>query len=324
MLSDDILLRAEHVTRRFRTPSGRQLTACDDVSLQIHRGKTLGLLGESGCGKSTFAKMLVGIQPPSQGHIYLGERDIASLKGEELRQNCRHIQMVFQDPAEAFNPKMKIWEIVTEPLTNLGLLKRSQCREKARELLAQVELTEDFLDRLPHTMSGGQRQRVGIARALALDPELIICDEATSALDVSIQQTITRLLVKLQREKGLAYIFIGHDPALVQSLSHWVAVMYLGSVVEIIPGAQLCTGSEHPYTKALLGAMFTLDMDFDRPIDSIDTEPPTAVERGDRCAFCDRCACCSRLCREKKPVLKELGSDHWVACHHVHGEKGLL
>lgn len=310
----EVLLRADHVTREFRNPDGRILTACRDVSLELHAGETLGILGESGCGKSSFVKMLVNIYPPTFGAIYYQGQNISALRGEAARQNCRHIQMVFQDPAEAFNPKMKIWEIVTEPLMNLKLIRACERKTKARELLSQVELPEEMIDRYPHSMSGGQRQRVGIARALALNPEIIICDEATSALDVSIQKTILELLVKLQREKNISYIFIGHDPAMVQSISHRVAVMYLGSVVEILPGEDLLTKAAHPYTRALLDSMFTLDMDFSRPIPTLDSEVPVAVDLPQACPFADRCSYREDRCLQELPVLREMEHNHLVAC----------
>ena len=310
----EVLLKAEHVCKEFKTPDRRTLTACRDICLTLSPGETLGILGESGCGKSSFVKMLVGIYPPDSGAIYYRGKNISGLKGEAFRQNCRHIQMVFQDPAEAFNPRMKIWEIVTEPLANLKLIPRRDRKAKAKELLRQVELPESMLERYPHSMSGGQRQRVGIARALALEPEIIICDEATSALDVSIQQTVVELLVRLQKEHGFSYIFIGHDPALVQSLSHRVAVMYLGSVVEVLPGKDLFRKAVHPYTRALLSSMFTLDMDFEQEIPRLDSEVPVAVDLPQACPFANRCSFREDRCLEGLPVLREIEPGHLAAC----------
>ena len=189
----DIVLEAKHVVKQFPASDGRLLTACNDVTLNVYRGKTLGIVGESGCGKSTFVRMLTQMDTPTSG------KDILHLKGAERRLNRQNLQMVFQDPLASFNPKMKVMDILTEPLRNFGRLKRADREAKARELLRMVELPEDFVYRYPHSMSGGQRQRIGIARALALAPEILVCDEATSALDVSIQETIIQLLVRLQR-----------------------------------------------------------------------------------------------------------------------------
>ena len=241
----DIVLEAKHVVKQFPASDGRLLTACNDVTLNVYRGKTLGIVGESGCGKSTFVRMLTQMDTPTSGEILLHGKDILHLKGEERRLNRQNLQMVFQDPLASFNPKMKVMDILTEPLRNFGRLKRADREAKARELLRMVELPEDFVYRYPHSMSGGQRQRIGIARALALEPEILVCDEATSALDVSIQETIIQLLVRLQREKQISIVFICHDLALVQSFSHQIAVMYLGHVVEVIPGEQVARGALH-------------------------------------------------------------------------------
>jgi len=197
----DIVLEAKHVVKQFPASDGRLLTACNDVTLNVYRGKTLGIVGESGCGKSTFVRMLTQMDTPTSGEILLHGKDILHLKGEERRLNRQNLQMVFQDPLASFNPKMKVMDILTEPLRNFGRLKRADREAKARELLRMVELPEDFVYRYPHSMSGGQRQRIGIARALALEPEILVCDEATSALDVSIQETIIQLLGKANQHR---------------------------------------------------------------------------------------------------------------------------
>ena len=225
--------------------------------------------------------------------------------------------MVFQDPLASFNPKMKVMDILTEPLRNFGRLKRADREAKARELLRMVELPEDFVYRYPHSMSGGQRQRIGIARALALEPEILVCDEATSALDVSIQETIIQLLVRLQREKQISIVFICHDLALVQSFSHQIAVMYLGHVVEVIPGEQVARGALHPYTQALLSALFSIHMEQGKKIESIQGEAPSPLDIPQGCPFQNRCPHCGERCRREKPQLVEVGPDHLVACHEV-------
>lgn len=311
----EVIMEANHITKKFPASGGRTLLACNDVNLKVYRGQTLGIVGESGCGKSTFVKMIVQMFPPTEGEILYDGRDITKLKGEELRQSRRKIQMVFQDPSAAFHPKMKIVDIVTEPLTNFGLLSKSKKEEKAKELLRLVDLPEDFIYRYPHNMSGGQRQRVGIARALALEPEIIVCDEATSALDVSVQDRVIELLVKLQKEKGISFVFICHDMALVQSFAHQVAVMYLGNIVEVLPGNEVGTNAQHPYTQAMLGAIFSTRMDFTKKIESIESEAPSPVDVPPGCPFQNRCDRCMDICKTQKPQLMEIEPDHMAACH---------
>ncbi len=311
----DLILEAKHVTRRFPAAGGRQLVACNDVNLKMYKGKTLGLVGESGCGKSTFMRFLVWLDTPSEGEILFRGKDITKLKGKELWENRQHIQMVFQDPSTSFNPKMKIRDIVCEPLLNFKRIKPSQKESKARELLEMVELPGDFADRYPHNMSGGQRQRVAIARALALEPEIIVMDEATSALDVSVQETVIELITRLQREKDVTIGFICHNLGLIQSFSHQIAVMYLGNIVEIMPGEGMANVCCHPYSKALLDAVFDTRMDFSKKIEIIKGEPPSPLDVPKGCPFQDRCDRCLDICREKKPELKELEPGHEVSCH---------
>lgn len=310
-----VILEAKHVTKKFTTSAGRSLLACDDINLVVRKGQTLGIVGESGCGKSSFVKMIVQMYPPTEGEIIYNGKDITKFKGEELRQCRRKIQMVFQDPASAFHSKMKVVDIVTEPLMNFGLIKRSEKEAKAKELLRLVDLPEDFIYRFPHDMSGGQRQRVGIARALALEPEIIVCDEATSALDVSVQDRVIELLVKLQREKGISFVFICHDMALIQSFAHQVAVMYLGNIVEVLPGGEVGEKAAHPYTQAMLGAIFSTRMDFSKKIESIESEAPSPVDVPSGCPFQNRCDRCMEICKVQKPKLVEIGEDHLAACH---------
>ncbi|MGI6007651.1 MAG: oligopeptide/dipeptide ABC transporter ATP-binding protein [Ruminococcus sp.] len=311
----ELILEARHITKKYPASNGRMLVANNDVSLNMYRGRTLGVVGESGCGKSTFMRMVVSLEEPTEGEILYRGQDITKLKGEKLRQHRQHIQMVFQDPMAAFSPKMKIMDIICEPLLNFKRIKKSEKEAVARKYLEMVELPGDFALRYPHNMSGGQRQRVGIARALTLEPEIIICDEATAALDVSVQKTIIELLVRLQKEKNISIGFICHDVALVQSMAHQVAVMYLGNIVEILPGEKVAKSSMHPYTKALTGAIFDLEMDFDRPIDSIESDAPSPLDVPEGCPFQDRCGRCMEICRKERPVLKVVGKDHQVACH---------
>ncbi len=303
------------MTKKYPAPNHRTLVANNDISLNFYRGRTLGVVGESGCGKSTFMRMVVSLEAPTEGEILYRGQDITRLRGEALRRHRQKIQMVFQDPSAAFSPKMKVMDIVCEPLLNFKRIKKSEKEETARRLLEMVELPGDFARRYPHSMSGGQRQRVGIARALALEPEIIVCDEATSALDVSVQKTVVELLVRLQREKDISYGFICHDMALVQSLSHQVAVMYLGNIMEILPGDKVAAGCLHPYTQAMVGAIFDLHMDFSHPIRSIDSEAPSPLDAPAGCPFQSRCDRCMGICRQERPVLREAAPEHQVACH---------
>ena len=312
---NEVVLEARHITRRFPASGGRTLVANDDISLKFYKGKTLGLVGESGCGKSTFMRFLVSLDTPSEGEILYRGKDITKLKGEELRQNRQNIQMVFQDPSSSFNPKMKIRDIVCEPLLNFNRIKRSEKDAACKKLLEMVELPGEFADRYPHNMSGGQRQRVAIARALALEPEILILDEATSALDVSVQKNIIELVTKLQREKNITIGFICHDIALIQSCAHQVAVMYLGSLVEVLPAQALRENAMHPYTKALMGSIFDIGMDFSKPIEPIEGEAPSPLDVPSGCPFRSRCSACTERCAQEKPRLQEVGPEHMVACH---------
>lgn len=309
------VLEARHVTRIFPAAGNREVLANDDVNLAIYPGHTLGIAGESGCGKSTLAKILVQLDKPTKGEVLFKGQSLSALRGEALRLQRRHIQMVFQDPVAAFSPKMKIKNIICEPLLNYGLIKRSDVDREAARLLELVELPAGFAERYPHSMSGGQRQRVGITRALALEPEVLICDEATSALDVSVQKSIIELLMRLQEQRGITIIFICHDISLVRSVSHQMAIMYLGNIVELIPGRMIGNVEVHPYTKALIGSIFSIDMDFSKPLESIDSEAPSPINLPKGCPFQNRCEERIDICKSQKPVLKEVGPEHQIACH---------
>ena len=311
----ELVLETKHLTKKFPASNNRTLTACDDISLQFYKGETLGIVGESGCGKSTFMKMIVQLEQPTEGEVLFHGEDLTKLKGENLRQNRQHIQMVFQDPSAAFNPKMKIRDIICEPLLNFKKMKKREKDAVARKYLELVELPGDFADRYPHNMSGGQRQRIGIARALTLEPELIMCDEATSALDVSVQKTVIELIVKLQKEKNISIGFICHDISLMGQMAHQVAVMYLGNIVEVLPGKGLGENAMHPYTKALMASIFDLHMDYSKPIESIESEIPSPLDVPPGCPFQNRCEHCMDKCTKEKPKLKDVGDMHKVACH---------
>jgi len=255
--SQEVVLDIQHMVKKFDLGGGKVLTAVNDVSLQLHKGESLAIVGESGSGKSTLVKCLVRLHRPTSGAALYDGTDLMKLGGEPLRQSRRHIQMVFQDPNTAFNPKMRIKDIICEPLYNFDLIKSSEAEAKAKEMLRMVELPEDIVDRYPANMSGGQRQRIGIARALVLKPEILVCDEATSALDVSVQKKIVDLLLSIQRKTQLSIIFICHDLALVYQMCHRAAVMYQGSVVEVLPAGKL-REAKHPYTQKLLSSIFPL------------------------------------------------------------------
>ena len=223
--------------------------------------------------------------------------------------------MVFQDPTAAFDPKMKVKDILCEPLLNFGLIKKSETNEKARKLLRMVELPEDFAERYPHSMSGGQRQRLGIARALSLEPKIVVCDEATSALDVSVQEKVCRLLVRLQKERGITYIFICHDIGLVDLMCDSIAVMYLGSIMEVIEHGRISDKARHPYSKALMRAVFKVDFQRGEKVQPLEGEIPSPRDLPSGCPFHSRCPECAEICVKEKPALKEVEPGHWTACH---------
>jgi oligopeptide/dipeptide ABC transporter ATP-binding protein len=309
------LLKIRNLTKKFNLQDGRKLTAVDNVSFELYPGECLGIVGESGCGKSTIAKILAQLEDVTTGNITYNNRDITHLNGEELRQNRRKVQLIFQDAAESFNPRMKIGDIVSEPLLNFKLINKRQAESEAKKLLTMVGLSEDFISRYPHQLSGGQKQRVAIARAISLEPEIVICDEATSALDVSIQEQVIKLLMDLQKEKGLSYIFIGHDLAVVRNISHRIIVMYLGRIVEVIDSNKLTTAAVHPYTKALLSSVFSVKKKNGTEIEMIKGEPPSPSAMPSGCGFSTRCTKCMDKCLKEKPELRKVAANHFTACH---------
>ncbi|MEL7633762.1 oligopeptide/dipeptide ABC transporter ATP-binding protein [Sporomusa sphaeroides] len=311
----EFILEGRGLTQRYKTDTGRVLTACRAVDVTLRKGETLGIVGESGCGKSTLLRILTQLERPAEGRLFFNGKEITFLKGESLRRNRCHIQMVFQDPAASFFPRMKVGEAITEPLRNFRKLSRQEMLDKQAELLELVGLPAEYADRYPHSMSGGQRQRLAIARALALDPDILICDEATSALDVSVQRQIIELLADIQRQRGLSIIFVCHDLALVQSIAHRVMIMYLGGVVEALPGDQVWNQACHPYSKALLGSVFATDMDFDKPLNTLEGDVPSPLDLPCGCSFHTRCPSCVEICRHEQPALREIASAHQAACH---------
>ena len=321
MLKNKNILEIRNVTKTFNTSNNKILTACNNISLKFEEGKTLGIVGESGCGKSTLMKMIVQLEDVTSGEILYEDEDITKLKGEKLRQNRRHIQMVFQDPSTAFNPKMKVRDIICEPLLNFNLIKKNQRDDIAKKYLEMVDLPESFSNRYIHNMSGGQRQRIGIARALTLNPKVIILDESTSALDVSIQKNIIDLIKKLQIEKNITIGFVCHDISLVSEVSDKIAVMYLGNIVEVIPSKKLQRQCKHPYTQTLISSVFYLNMDYSKKIENIKDETTDSIDVLKGCPFRNRCNHSMEICKDKKPELKLVSKDHYVACHFNVGMK---
>jgi len=293
--------------------------AVDGVSFDVHKGETLGLVGESGCGKSTTGRVILQLYPPTAGHVYFDGVDLTQLKGEALRQTRRKMQMIFQDPYASLNPRMTVGEIVGEPLDVHGTARGKEKKERVEHLLRVVGLNPFFADRFPHEFSGGQRQRIGIARALALSPSFIVCDEPISALDVSIQAQVVNMLEDLQKEFGLTYLFIAHDLSMVRHISDRVAVMYLGKIMELADRRELYNDPLHPYTQALMSAVPVpdplLEEKRQRVILTGDVPSPANPPKG--CPFNTRCPLAIDICREVDPEWREFKPRHWVACHRV-------
>ncbi|QKG83766.1 ATP-binding cassette domain-containing protein [Kroppenstedtia pulmonis] len=311
------ILEVNQVKKHFDMGRGQVVQAVDDVTFHVYKGETLGLVGESGCGKSTMGRTIIRLYEATDGEIKFKGKNTKNLSGKELHQFNREMQMIFQDPYASLNPRMTVGDIIAEGLDIHGLAKGKERREKVVELLRTVGLNEEHADRFPHEFSGGQRQRIGIARALAVEPDFIIADEPISALDVSIQAQVVNLMKKLQREKGLTYLFIAHDLSMVKYISDRVGVMYLGNLVELADSQELYDHPLHPYTEALLSAVPIPDPDTDERRERIilKGDVPSPIDPPSGCRFRTRCPKAMDICGQEVPKWQEVRPMHWVACH---------
>ena len=331
-MTTETLLRVENLKKHFpiykgviRRQSGA-VHAVDGVSFDIHKGETLGLVGESGCGKSTTGRTILRLYKPTAGKVIYDGEDLASLNEREMRKMRRKLQFIFQDPYASLNPRMKVADIVGEPLIVHKEAKGKEVKERVEELLSLVGLDPAFANRYPHEFSGGQRQRIGIARALSLQPELIICDEPISALDVSIQAQVINLLEDLQEQFGLTYLFIAHDLSMVRHISNRVAVMYLGVIVELAEREELYEYPLHPYSQALLSAVPIPDpiAEENRRRILLEGDVPSPVNPPSGCRFHTRCPIAESICKEERPEWREVKPKHFVACHLVEAQKEVI
>ncbi len=318
-----VLLRVENLKKHFPIMQGifrRQVgavKAVDGISFDVYERETLGLVGESGCGKSTTGRVVLQLYPATEGNILFKNQDIAALKGERLRKLRPHMQMIFQDPMASLNPRMTVSSIVSEPLEEHNVGTNRERKIRVEELLELVGLNPTFANRYPHEFSGGQRQRIGIARALALNPEFIVCDEPIAALDVSIQAQVVNLLEDLQNELGLTYLFISHDLSMIRHIADRVAVMYLGKIMELADSKDLYGEPLHPYTQALLSAVPIHDPVFEEKRERIilEGDVPSPANPPSGCRFRTRCPIAVERCAVEVPLWRELRPNHWVACH---------
>ena len=319
----DNILEVSHLKKYFPIKGGMfgkqvgAVKAVDDVSFTLKRGTTMGLVGESGCGKSTTGRTILRLIEKTDGQVLFNGKDVYGLSNKEMRDMRTKMQIIFQDPYSSLNPRMTVEDIIGEGIDIHGLYKGEERRQRIHQLLEMVGLNKEHALRFPHEFSGGQRQRIGIARALAIEPEFIVCDEPISALDVSIQAQVVNLLIKLQKELGLTYLFIAHDLSMVKHISDRVGVMYLGTMVEMTTSEELYTNPAHPYTKALLSAIPIPDpkVEHERQRIMLSGDVPSPINPASGCRFKGRCPYASAKCSQETPVLHEIAPKHYVACH---------
>ena len=322
-MEDKTLVKIENLTKNFISKKsffGKPLSyvhAVDNVSLDIFKGETLGIVGESGCGKSTLGRSILRLTEPTSGKVIYDKTDLVSLSKEDMRQMRKRLQLVFQDPYASLNPRMTVKDLIKAPLDVFNIGNESERMEKVFQIMKQVGLTEEQLNRYPHEFSGGQRQRIVIARAIILDPEFVVCDEPVSALDVSVRSQVLNLLNTLQKEKNLTYMFISHDLSVVKYISDRIAVMYLGRVVELAEKDELYSHAAHPYTKALLSAVPIAEVGRKREISVLEGDVPSPINKPKGCYFNTRCPYADERCRKEKPELRDIGCGHMCACHKV-------
>ena len=317
-MSSTAMLEVKNLTKHFKAGKGQEVHAVDNVSFTLEKGKTLGLVGESGCGKSSCARTIIRIYDPTEGQILLDGQDITHMKQRELKPLRKKMQMIFQDPYASLNARMTVRDIIAEPLLAHGIVKKKdQANEYVYPMLERVGLTKEHANRYAHEFSGGQRQRVGIARALVLQPELVICDEPISALDVSIQAQVINLLKDFQEERGVSYLFIAHDLSMVRYVSDDVGVMYLGQLVEVCEADEIYKNPLHPYTRGLLGSIPIANPRLAREKEksSIEGDIPSPIDPPAGCRFHTRCPYAKPACSQQAPELKDVGAGHQVACH---------
>ena len=323
MMPTTPLLQIRSLTKHFKLPGGwlsggaRYVYAVDDVDLEIATGEVLGLVGESGCGKTTLGRMVLRLIEPTEGRVIFDGQDLAALNSTKMRHMRQQIQVVFQNPLSSLSPRFKVEQIVAEPLVTHHVLPRKQIRGRVLELLNQVGLGKQHIDRFPHEMAGGQCQRVAVARALAVNPKLLVLDEPTSALDVSVQAQIINLLQELKQAHGLTYLFISHDLNIVQHISDRIGVMYLGKLVELGPSEAVYNRPLHPYTKALFGAIPLPVVDGGRSLTILEGTVPSPVNPPSGCRFHTRCPIAQEICKQDTPELREIVPGRFASCFFV-------
>ena len=319
----NILLETKNLSKYFTGKKGLlnrqpvQVKAVDHVSLTVNKGETLGLVGESGCGKSTLGRTILRLIPATEGQVLYNGEDILTYDKKKMWEMRRKLQIIFQDPYSSLNPRMTVYDLISAPLEVYKIGTKAERREMVEEILQEVGLDKQYLNRFPHEFSGGQRQRIGIARALILNPEFVVCDEAVSALDVSVRAQVLNLMRNMQQKKNLTYLFISHDLSVVRHISDRIAVMYLGSVAEVAEKAQLYSNPMHPYTKALLSAIPLPDVKKKRQRIILQGDVPSAYNPPSGCKFHTRCPYATDRCKQEIPALRQMEKEHQVACHRA-------